>query len=138
MGGGMHVGAMGGGMRSGGMGGGMHVGAIGGGTRFGGMGGGMHVGAIGGGTRFGGMSGATHFSGTRFAGTPFAAHAAFTPRFSRSAFRDGFHHRFHHRFNRFAFIGAPFVYAAYDSCWRRVWTPYGLQWVDVCGYYGYY
>jgi len=30
-----------------------------------------------------------------------------------------------------------FAYAAYDSCWRRVWTPYGLQWVDVCGNYGY-
>jgi len=125
----------GGGMHGGGMGGGgMHVGAIGGG-------GGMHVGAMGGGTRFGGMSAGSRFSGTRFAGTPFAAHAAFTPRFSRFAFHDRrafFHHRFfHHRFNRFAFVGAPFVYAAYNSCWRRVWTPYGLQWVDVCSDYGY-
>ena len=115
--------------RGGGGGGGMHAG---------GMGGGMHVGAMGGGTRFGGMSAGSRFSGTRFAGTPFAAHAAFTPRFSRFAFRDGFRHRFHHRFNRFAFVGAPFVYAAYNSCWRRVWTPYGLQWVDVCSDYGYW
>ena len=97
----------------------------------------MHVGAMGGGTRFGGMSAGSRFSGTRFAGTPFAAHAAFTPRFSRFAF----HNRrafIHHRFNRFAFVGAPFVYAAYNSCWRRVWTPYGLQWVDVCSDYGYW
>jgi hypothetical protein len=29
------------------------------------------------------------------------------------------------------------AYAAYDGCWRRAWTPYGLQWVNVCGdYYG--
>ena len=34
-------------------------------------------------------------------------------------------------------LGAPFAYAAYDSCWRRTWTPYGLQWVDVCSGYGY-
>jgi hypothetical protein len=90
---------------------------------FGGMGGGH-----------GGGMGGTHFSGGRFAGGPFT-HAGFSPRFSRVAFRD---HRFiHHRFHRFAFVGAPFAYAAYDGCWRRVWTPYGLQWVDVCGDYGY-
>ena len=29
-------------------------------------------------------------------------------------------------------FGAPFAYAAYDSCWRRVWTSYGPQWVNVC------
>ena len=96
----------------GGMGGGMH----------GGMGGGMHSGGM----HIGGMGGA-HFSGSRFAGAHFA-HAGFSR----------FHgHRFHHRFHRFAFVGAPFAYAAYDSCWRRVWTPYGLQWVDVCSNYGY-
>jgi len=124
-------------------GGGMHGGGMGGGMHAGGMGGGMHVGAISGGTRFGGMSGGTHFSGSRFAGAPFAAHAAFSPRFSRFAFRDGFHHRaffhhrFHHRFNRFAFVGVPFAYAAYDSCWRKVWTPVGWRWVDVCSDYLY-
>jgi hypothetical protein len=97
--------------------GGMH-GGMGGGMRSGGM----HVGGMG-----------AHFSGSRFAGAHFA-HAGFSPRFSRVAFH---HHRFHHRFHRFAFVGAPFAYAAYDSCWRRVWTSYGPQWVDVCGDYGY-
>jgi hypothetical protein len=94
----------------------------------------MHAGSMGGGTHFSGMSGGPHFSGSHFAGAPLAAHAAFSPRFSRSGFRD---HRFHHRFNRFAFFGAPFAYAAYDGCWREVWTRYGLRWVDVCGSYGY-
>ena len=50
-----------------------------------------------------------------------------------------FHHRFH-RFNRFAFFvgGAPYYdYAYYDNCWRRVWTSYGPQLVNVCGGYGY-
>ena len=113
----------------GGMGGGMH-GGMGGGMRSGGM----HIGGMGGGAHFGGMR-VAHFSGSRFAGAHFA-HAGFSPRFSRFAFRN---HRFffHNRFHRFAFVGAPFVYAAYDSCWRRMWTPYGLQWVNVCGDYGY-
>jgi len=96
----------------GGMGGGMH-GGWGGGMRSGGM----HVGGMG-----------AHFSGPRFAGAHFA-HAGFSHRFHG--------HRFHHRFHRFAFVGAPFAYAAYDGCWRRTWTPYGLQWVDVCSGYGY-
>ena len=100
----------------------------GGGGMHGGMGGGMHSGGM----HVGGMGGA-HFSGNHFAGPRFA-HAGFSPRFSRVAFHG---HRFHHRFNRFAFVGAPFAYAAYDSCWRRTWTPYGLQWVDVCSGYGY-
>jgi hypothetical protein len=128
-GGGMHGG---GGMAGGGMGGGMHAGGMGGG-----MGGGMHAGAMGGGTHFGGMSGGTHFSGNSFAAAPFA-HRGFSPRSSRFAFRDRDHfgRRFHHRFNRFAFVGGDFAYG-YDSCWRRTWTPYGLQWVDVCGGYGY-
>jgi hypothetical protein len=30
------------------------------------------------------------------------------------------------------------TYANYDDCWRRVWTSYGLRWVNVCGDYGYY
>ena len=135
-GGGGH-GGMGGGGHGGGMGGGMHAG---GGMAGGGMGGGMHAGAMGGGTHFGGMSGGTHFSGNSFAAAPFA-HRGFSPRSSRFAFRDrdDFGRRFHHRFNRFAFFGAPFAYAAYDSCWSRVWTSYGPQWVNLCDYgYGYY
>ena len=111
---------------AGGMGGGMH----------GGMGGGMHVGGMGGGMHFGGMGSGAHFSGSRFAGAHFA-HAGFSPRFSRVAFQN---HRFffHNRFHRFAFVGAPFAYAAaYDSCWRRMWTPYGWQWVNVCDDFGY-
>jgi hypothetical protein len=100
----------------------------------------MHFGGMGAGPRFGGVG--PRFGGARFASGPFAAHAAFaprfSPRFSHFAFRDGFHHRFfRHRFHRFAFFGAPFVYASYDSCWRRVWTAYGLQVVNVCGDYGY-
>ena len=109
-----HGGGMGGGMH-----GGMH-GGMGGGMRSGGMHvGGMHV---------GGMRGGAFFGGSRFAGARFA-HAGFSPRFHG--------HRFHHRFHRFAFVGAPYAYAAYNSCWRRAWTPYGLQWVDVCSDYGY-
>jgi hypothetical protein len=99
----------------------------------------------------GGMGGGPGFSGSHSAGSPFAAHAAISPRFShpgfsprssRFAFRNGFHDRFardrffDHRFHRFAF-GAPFAYAAYDSCWRRVWTRDGLRTVNVCGDYGY-
>jgi len=93
------------------------------------------VSGMSGGPRFSAMSG-PQFSGSRFASAPFA-HSAFSPRSSRFAFhdRDRF---FHHRFHRFAFVGAPFVYAAYDSCWRRVWTHYGLRWVNVCDAYGYY
>jgi hypothetical protein len=128
----------GGGGHGGGMGGGGHGGGMGGGMHAGGMGGGMHVGAMGGGVRFGGMSGGTHFNGNSFAAAPFA-HRGFSPRSSRFAFRDrdDFGRRFHHRFNRFAFVGGDFAYAAYDSCWSRTWTPYGLQWVNVCGDYGY-
>jgi hypothetical protein len=118
----------------GGGGGGGHGGGMGGGhfggMHGGGMGGGHFGGMHGGGMHFGGISGGARFSGGRFAGAHFA-HAGFSPRFSRFAFRD---HRFsHRRFHRSAFL----AYAAYDSCWRRVWTPYGRQWVDVCGDYGY-
>jgi hypothetical protein len=97
----------------------------GGGGGHGGMGGGMRGGGMGGGMHFAAMGGGAHFAGSHFAG-PHFAHAG------RFAFRDG-----HHRFHRFAFFGAPYVYASYDSCWRRVWTPYGLQWANVCGDYGY-
>jgi hypothetical protein len=100
----------------------------------------------GGGMAFGGMGGA-RFAGARFAGGPMAAHAAFAPRFAgpgwRSGWNGGWHgrhfvgrHAFffrHHR--RFAFVGGPFIYANYydDGCWRQSWTPYGWQWVNVCG-----
>ena len=122
-GGGMHAGGMGG------MGGGMHAGGMAGG----------HFGGMSGGARFGGMSGGPHFSGSRFASTQFA-HPGF--RSSNFAFRHGSIHNRpffrHHRLNRFAFIGAaPLAYAAYDSCYRRVWTSYGLRWVNVCGDYDY-
>ncbi|MGY3504212.1 hypothetical protein [Bradyrhizobium sp. USDA 4471] len=142
--------------RGGGGGGGGHGGGFGGG--FGGGGhfsaGGMHAGGMGGAMHFGGMGGA-HFGGARFAGSPMAAHAAFGPRFAGAPFatRAAFGPRFagtgwhgrpfigrhafffrHHRFHRFAFF-APFYYANYydDGCWRRSWTPYGWQWVNVCG-----
>jgi hypothetical protein len=125
----------------------------GGGAHFGG--GGMHMGGMGGG-HFGGMGGARFggagFGGARFAGGPMGAHAAFGPRFAGSPMAAraalvgprfagaGWHgrpfigrhafFRHHHRF----FIGAPFIYAGYyDSCWRRSWTPWGWQWVNVCG-----
>jgi hypothetical protein len=114
--------------RGGGGGGGGHGGGMGGGMHAGGMGGGMHGGSIGGGMRFAAMGGGAHFAGSHFAG-PHFAHAG------RFAFRDG--RFFHHRFHRFAFFGVPYAYASYDSCWRRVWTPYGLQWANVCGDYGY-
>jgi hypothetical protein len=87
---------------------------------------------MGGGPRFAAThaGGGMNIGGARFAGARFA-HAGFSPRFSRVAFHNRF---FHHRF---AFIGAPFAYAAYDSCWRRVWTSYGPQWVNVCYDYSY-
>jgi hypothetical protein len=106
----------------GGGGGGGH-GGMGSGMRSGGMGGGM-----GGGMRFAAMGGSAHFVGNHSVG-PHFAHAG------RFASRDG--RFFHHRFHRFAFFGAPYAYASYDSCWRRVWTPYGLHWANVCGDYGY-
>ena len=130
-----------GGMGGGGMGAGHAsfaggaVGGMSGAAHFSGMAGGPHFSGMSGGPRFSGMAGGPQFSGSRFAGVR-SAHAAFSPGFSRFGFHD--RGRFiHHRFNRFAFVGAPFAYAAYDSCWRRAWTPYGLQWVDVCTDYGY-
>jgi hypothetical protein len=119
----------GGGGGHGGFGGGGH---FGGGMHAGGFGG-MHVGGMGG-ARFAHV-GAPAFGGARF------AHAGFAPRFAGAG--AGWHGRpfigrhafFHHRhFRRFAVFGAPFVYAGYnDGCWRRSWTPYGWQWVNVCG-----
>ncbi|UPK36809.1 hypothetical protein IVB18_05520 [Bradyrhizobium sp. 186] len=122
-GGGGHGGFGGGGH----FGGGMHAGGFGGGMR----GGGMHVGGMGG-ARF------AHVGGPGFGGARFA-HAAIGPRFAGAGWHGrpfiGRHAFFHHRhFRRFAVFGAPFAYAAYnDGCWRRSWTPYGWQWVNVCG-----
>jgi hypothetical protein len=118
--------------RGGGGGGGGHGGG-GGGMHGGGMGGGMHAAGMGGGTHFSGMSGGMHVRSGHFASAPFA-HSGFSHRSARFAFRDHDHFgRHHHRF-----FGAPYYsYASYDDCWRRVWTPYGLQWTNVCGDYGY-
>jgi hypothetical protein len=120
----------------GGMGGGM---GMGGGH---GMGGGMGMHSMGrvGAVPMGAISfGAMPMSRAAFAPrAAIAPRAAFAPRFSRAAF---VHNRFfHRRFNRFAFVGGPFFYAGYDDCWRQVWTQFGLQWVNICGYdynYGY-
>jgi hypothetical protein len=88
----------------------------------GGHGGGFGRGHFGG--HFGGfghphMAGPAMFHGNHFAG-------------NRFAFRDRdrfFHHRFFR--HRFAFIGAGFPYG-YDSCYTRVWTPWGWRWRYVC------
>jgi hypothetical protein len=112
----------------------------------------MH--AMGGGMRFSGMGGAPRFAGGGFAGRGFAGPGFAGSRFSRAAFAPRFANRgfFPNRFNRFArfhrfrrfssfaFFGAPFIYASYyDGCWRRVWTGYGPEWVNVCDYgYGWY
>ena len=102
-----------------------------------GMGGGMH--GMGGQMGMRPMGVGPRVGTTSFAAAPMSR-AAFGPGFSRSAFphhANFFHHRFfHRRFNRFAFLGAPF-YAGYDDCWRQVWTRYGVQWVNACGYFGY-
>jgi len=81
------------------------------------MGGGMHV---------GGMR-AAHFSGSGFAVRILACRILRTVPWPPLLIIA----------STLCFVGAPFAYAPYDSCWRRVWTPYGLQWVDVCGNYGY-
>ena len=89
----------------------------------------MHFGGMGGGMRVGGMGFAAAASVSRA--------AALRVRVLRMQGLRITAEFFHHRY-RFAFIGVPYAYAAYDSCWRRTWTPYGLQWVNVCGDYGYY
>ena len=128
-GGGGGMGGGGGGMRGSMGGGGMHaMGTVGMAGGMHAMGAGMHSGGP---AHFAAMGMAPHWSGRSFAGAP-VAHAAFSPRFANHG------HFFHHnRFHGFAFFGAPFVYAGYDSCWRRYWTAYGLQWVNVCGDYDY-
>ncbi len=96
---------------------------------------------------FSGM-GATHFGhvgGPRFVGSPMAR-TAFAPRFAGTGWhgrpfigRPAFFFHHHRHFRHFVVFGAPFYYAGYydDGCWRRSWTPYGWQWVNVCGDYGY-
>jgi hypothetical protein len=138
-GGGFHGG--GGGGFHGGGGGGFHGGG-------GGFGAGMHTGGVGGmhfsgapagGMRFGGVPGGGMSAGrsvfapggNRFVGAPFVGRQ-FTHHF-----RHSFAFRRHHHFRRFAFIGAPFTYAAYNGCWRKVWTAYGWRWADTCNDYGY-
>jgi hypothetical protein len=85
------------------------------------------------------MGVAPHMGARSLAAMPMSR-AAIAPRFSRAAFVPHhpffFHHRFH-RFNRFAFVGGPFFYAGYDSCWRRVWTAWGPQWINVCSDYSW-
>ena len=104
----------------------------------------MHGGGMGGGMHGGGMGGGAHFGGGAFrrrrafgGGIRRArfAHAGFSPRFSRAAF--------HITASITASIALrslahPTPTPLYSSCWRRVWTPYGLQWVNVCSDYGYY
>jgi uncharacterized protein YjbI with pentapeptide repeats len=92
-----------------------------------GGGGGMRFGAMGGGMRFS----HAQFAGPRFAGRQFAGNRFAGARFAHARFHHG---RFFHN-RRFAFFGG---YGAYDSCWARTWTPYGLQWANVCYDYGYY
>ena len=125
---------MGGGMGGGhGMGGGMEMGGgrgMSGGMGMGGgrgMGGGMGMHSMG---RVGAMPmGASSFGAMPMSRAAFAPRAAIAP---RAAF---VHNRFfHRRFNRFAFAGGPILYAGYDDCWRQVWTQFGLQWVNICGY----
>jgi hypothetical protein len=96
----------------------------------------MHAGGFGG-MRAGGMGGArfAHVGGPGFGGPRFA-HAAIGPRFAGAGWH-GHHGVFrHNHFRRFAVFGAPYYYASYnDGCWRRSLTPYGWQWVNVCGDY---
>jgi hypothetical protein len=140
-------------------GGGFGGGGFGGGGFHGGFGGGgFHGGFGGGGFRGGMVTGRSVFvpGGNRFAGAPFAGRHFAINRFNNPFFfRNRFflHNRFfpfRHRFfrNNFFFVGAPFFgfgawpyyydYAAYDGCWRRIWTGYGWQWTNICYDYGNY
>ena len=91
----------------------------------------MHGGHGGGfGGHFGGHVGGfghPHMAGPAFHGSPFVGHRFGVNRF---AFRDRFHHRFFR--HRFAFLGVGFPYGYYDSCYSRVWTPWGWRWRYVC------
>ena len=139
--------AKGGGM--GGGGGGMGMGHGGMGMGHGGMGMGHYSGGgMGWGGRSTGMVGhpswgvGPHVGARSLAAMPMSR-AALTPQFSRAAIvhpHPFVHNRFffHRRFNRFAFVGGPFFYASYyDGCWRRVWTAWGPQWINVCSDYSY-
>jgi hypothetical protein len=111
-----------------------------GGMGHGGGGGVGHGGGFGGGFSRGG--GFSHGGGFSRGGGGFSRSAvAHSGRFAgvrHFGFRDrsAFRHRFdgRHRFfrNRFAFVGAAFPYGYYDSCYTRVWTPWGWRWQSVC------
>jgi hypothetical protein len=64
-------------------------------------------------------------------------HAAMGPHWSGGGWQHAhvshFAFRHHHHFRRFAVFGAPYYYASYDDCWRRVWTAYGPRLINVCG-----
>jgi hypothetical protein len=132
-------------------GGGFHGGFGGGGFRGGFAGGGFRGGMTG---FRGGFAGRPMAFRGGFAGRPMGFRPGFAPRFNRFAFanrRFAFaprFHRFHNR--RFAFAAAPFIvgaaaypyyYSSYydDGCIVARYTPWGLRYVNVCGYgYGYY
>jgi hypothetical protein len=136
----------------GGGGGGMGMGGGGGGMGMGtghGMGGAMGIGTGHGmgsvtGMHSMGMVGhpmgvAPHVGARSFATMPMSRAAFAHPVFSHPVFpHHAFFHHHHNRFNRFAFVGGgDYFYAGYDDCWRRVWTAYGPQWVNLCADYGY-
>ena len=109
---------------------------------IGGLGGGMHGGGWGVACRrrnaFRRHGGGMHFGGGDFAGRPLLTLGS-RPAFRKLRFPRASSIIFHHRFHRFAFFGAPYAYYAdYNGCWRRTWTPYGQQWINVCSDYGYY
>jgi hypothetical protein len=88
----------------------------------GGFGGGHMGGAHFGGAHFGGA----HFSGMGHPGMAFRGHPFVGSHFARFDHRF-FRHRFGHRF----FFAGGFPYG-YDSCYARVWTPWGWRWRYVC------
>jgi hypothetical protein len=133
---------MGGGMGGHAMGGGMGGHAMGGG-----MGGGMGMHSMGGAMGMHPMGFSAVHPGASFAAMPMTR-GAVSPAFSGwhgswhagpHFAHFGFHH--HNHFRRFFFVGgAPYDYSdysSYDDCLRRVWTGYGVRWINVCGDYGY-
>ena len=145
-GGGGGMGSGGGGMGSGGggmgMGGGHGTGGVTGIGASHGTGGVMGIGASHGMPSMGMVGhpmGVAPQMGARSLATMPMSRAAFAPAFTRAAFpHPAFFHHHHNRFNRFAYGGGgDYFYAGYDDCWRRVWTAYGPQWVNICSYYNY-
>jgi hypothetical protein len=95
----------------GGFGGGFH-GGMGGGFQGGGFHGGM------GGFRGGMVAGRGMMAppGARFGGARFAFH----------------NHRHFRNFVAVGFGGGYWPYYYDDGCWRRAWTSWGWQWVNIC------